>query len=161
MKPPTQTWRSPRICIACQHPSLIPAAFGYQSASGHFSTNRKPCKICPFSEWNRVEPSAIFFIRRDELLLLLIGRVPICESHIGLAIPIQTFVDFYLRKRLSINGPQTSTNRNKHENVCTLQGLKVRHVIALTSIIDPAGPGTTKELFLPVCRTGTNRLKKI
>ena len=47
--------------------------------------------------------------------------------------------------------------RTKREHLCA-QGLKVRNVIALTSIIDPGGPGTAKGEVLPVCRTGTNRL---
>jgi hypothetical protein len=61
MKPPTQTWSSPRICVSYTNPLTLSAAPGTQPTSGGLPTNQKPCKICPFSEWNRPEPSAKFF----------------------------------------------------------------------------------------------------
>jgi hypothetical protein len=85
-------------------------------------------------------------IRRDEFLLPIMNKPEIIhQPGANSLIPAADHRPiFHLRKHLPISGPQTSTNKNKRENVCTLQRLKACHVIGLTSIIDPAEPGTTK-----------------
>ena len=115
--------------------------------NGHFpsGTNRNQARDFSFGRT----------IRRDELLLPIIGRVPIQEFPHRLCHPRPNRPRFFTCKCLSIKGPQTRTHLN--------QARKFMHPTRAESpqCYSPAcRAGYIQNGFLPVCRTGTNRLNQ-
>jgi hypothetical protein len=104
---------SPRRSAAGHLPPII-------HHNGLYPHRLKPqtCKKCPFSKWNRPEPSAKIF--HSEGRVTAAGHRP--SPHIRIPIPtlsspFKPSPIFHLRKRLSINSPQTSTNKNQARKI--------------------------------------------
>jgi hypothetical protein len=131
------------------HPALqgrnimCPISFVFRTCS----PGKNHAKYAHFPSGTDRNRARNFSVRKDdpgdELLLPIIGRVPISALP-SLSKPSSIF---HLRKCLSIKGAQSGTNGNQVRKFMRPIGLKARNVIALTSIIDPAGPGIAKEVF--------------
>jgi hypothetical protein len=101
----------------------------------------------PISKWNRPEPSAKFF--RSERRVTAADHRP--SPHIRVSIsalpshsnPRRFFTRASACQSMALKLQPTTT---KCEDLYPT-GLKSRNVIALTSIIDPAGPGAVREIF--------------